>query len=69
MCIRDSAFTADRGIYRFEIPTHRVEKVASLEGIDVAGILGPHGLSLAPDNSPIILRDLGVQEIYAFDLK
>ena len=62
------AFTEDRGIYRVAIPSGRVEKVASLLGIDVAGLLGPYGLSLAPDDSPIVLRDLSVQELFAVDL-
>ena len=62
------AFTEERGIYRFDIRTRRAEKVASLQDIDVAGILGPYGLSLAPGDSPLILRDLSIQEIYAFDL-
>jgi DNA-binding winged helix-turn-helix (wHTH) protein/Tol biopolymer transport system component len=62
------AFTAERGIYRVAIPSGRVEKVASLLGIDVAGLLGPYGLSLAPDGSPIVLRDLSVQEIFTVDL-
>ncbi|MCW5979977.1 MAG: winged helix-turn-helix domain-containing protein [Bryobacteraceae bacterium] len=63
------AFTDERGIYRFDVRTQQVEKVASLHGIDVAGALGPYGLSLAPDDSPVVLRDLSIQEIYAFDLR
>lgn len=62
------AFTEDRGIYRVAIPSGGVEKVASLLGIDVAGLLGPYGLSLAPDDSPIILRDLSIQEIFTVHL-
>jgi Tol biopolymer transport system component/DNA-binding winged helix-turn-helix (wHTH) protein len=63
------AYTEERGIYRVQIGSRRVEKVASLLGIDVAGLLGPYGLSLAPDDSPIILRDLGINEIFALDLE
>lgn len=62
-------FTEERGIYRAEVGTRKLEKVASLRGIDVAGILGPYGLSLGPDDSPIILRDISIQEIYAVHLK
>jgi Tol biopolymer transport system component len=63
------AYTENRGVYRIDIRTRQIEKVASLQGIDVAGLLGPYGLSLGPDNAPIILRDLSIQEIYAFDLR
>jgi hypothetical protein len=45
-----------------------LEKTASLQNIDIAGALGPFGLSMTPNNDPVILRDISIQEIYALDL-
>ncbi len=63
------AFTEERGIYRVRLADRRLEKVASLKNIDVAGTLGPFGLSMAANDDPVILRDRSVQEIYALDIE
>jgi hypothetical protein len=44
----------------------RVEKVASLKGFPGAGTYGVW-VGLAPDDSPLVLRDTGTQEIYTLD--
>ena len=55
--------------YRVSIRDHKVEQLAS---IDIAKGLGegPFGpwVGLAPDGSPLFMRDLSLQEIYALDL-
>ena len=48
----------------------RIESVASLKGVVrpvVAG--GALWSGLAPDDSPLIMRDAGIREIYALELE
>jgi Tol biopolymer transport system component/DNA-binding winged helix-turn-helix (wHTH) protein len=55
-------------LYRISITDRRLEHVASVEVPE--GTIGVFGLwlSLAPDGSPILLRDQSIQEIYALDI-
>jgi hypothetical protein len=52
------------GTFRLRISDHKLEQVASLKDIR----LGPPWMGLAPDDSPLLLRDTGTQEIYALDV-
>lgn len=57
---------ADVGIFRVRISDGKVELAAAYHGMRVAD----HTWSgLAPDDSPIVLRDVGIQEIYALSVK
>jgi len=53
--------------YRVRVSDRKVEKVASLAGITLAP--GPFGVwtGLAPDDSPMLLLDTSIDEIYAVD--
>jgi Tol biopolymer transport system component/predicted Ser/Thr protein kinase len=55
-----------KGVYRVGIRDHKVERVASLEESRFTGNGGPY-LGLAPDDSPLVLRDTSIEEIYALD--
>jgi Tol biopolymer transport system component/predicted Ser/Thr protein kinase len=55
----------DRAFYRVRISDHKLERLVSLKGLRLTGALGWTGL--AQDDSPLVLRDVGTQEIYAFD--
>jgi eukaryotic-like serine/threonine-protein kinase len=55
----------DRAFYRLRINDHKLERLVGLRGMRLTGALGWTGL--APDDSPLVLRDIGTQEIYAFD--
>jgi hypothetical protein len=50
-------------------PVWEKEQVASLRGMRLAPVLGGLLVGLAPDDSPLVLRDVGSQEIYALDLE
>ena len=54
-------------IFRVRIIDHKLERMVSLESLRLA--TGAFGLwsGLAPDNSPLVVRDVGTQEIYALD--
>jgi Tol biopolymer transport system component len=55
----------DRAFYRVRISDHVLQRLVSLKGLRLTGALQWTGL--APDDSPLVLRDVGTQEIYAFD--
>jgi Tol biopolymer transport system component/DNA-binding winged helix-turn-helix (wHTH) protein len=63
------SFGRDPALYRVRIRDHKLEKIVSLKGdrstIGVAGTW----CGLAPDDSPLVLRDVGTQEIYSLDLQ
>jgi eukaryotic-like serine/threonine-protein kinase len=63
------SFGNDTALYRVRISDHKLEKIVSLKGIRLPiGIAGTW-CGLAADDSPLILRDVGSQEIYALDLQ
>jgi Tol biopolymer transport system component len=59
----------DLALYRVRVSDHKLEKIVSLKGIRLT--IGDMGAwcGLAPDDSPLVLRDVGTQEIYALDLQ
>jgi Tol biopolymer transport system component len=56
-------------LYRVRVADHSLEKVASLAGIRLAPTNGGSLTGLAPDDSPLVVRNVGSQEIYALDLE
>jgi hypothetical protein len=63
------SYGTDAALYRVRIGDHKVEKIAELKEIRLAiGAIGTW-CGLAPDGSPLVLRDVGTQEIYALDLQ
>jgi Tol biopolymer transport system component len=54
------------GVMRVRVPDGKPEQVVSLTGFQQTGYFG-FWLGLAPDDSPLLLRDTGTQEIYALD--
>ena len=58
----------DPAIYRVRIADHKLERIVSLKGFHRAmGSWGRPWSGLAPDDSPLILRNTGSQEVYALD--
>ncbi len=53
-------------VMRVRLSDHKVERIADLKGFRQAGYFSIW-LGLAPDDSPLLLRDTGTQEIYALD--
>src|SRR5262249_12766646 len=62
----DAGSGEQAGFYRVRISDHRVERIANLKDIRRTGTFSWGGL--APDDSPLLLRDTGTQEIYALDV-
>lgn len=59
---------ATRAIYRVQIADGKVERIATLESTDGGASLA-WGSGLAPDDSPLVTRDLGFTEIYALNMQ
>ncbi|MDQ2843648.1 MAG: serine/threonine-protein kinase, partial [Acidobacteriota bacterium] len=58
---------AEHAVLRVGVGDHRVEEVVSLQNMKRAGVNGSFWFGLAPEDSPVVLRDTGTQEIYALD--
>jgi eukaryotic-like serine/threonine-protein kinase len=65
----DTMVEKEPAIYRVRVADRKLEKVASLKDLPrrAWGSLGAW-TGLAPDDSPLALRDASTQEIYAFDV-
>jgi len=63
----DTTLNDDPAFFRVRISDHRLERLFSLKGL--RRYWGPFGqwTGLAPDDSPLLVRDTGSQEIYALD--
>jgi len=55
-----------RSVMRVRIRDRKLERVADLKNFRQAGFFG-YWLGLAPDDSPLLLRDTGTQEMYSLD--
>jgi serine/threonine protein kinase/Tol biopolymer transport system component len=65
----DTPGETDPAFYRVRMSDRKLERVVSLKNVRRAwGQLGPWA-GLAPDASPLLLRDIGTQEIYALDVE
>jgi eukaryotic-like serine/threonine-protein kinase len=53
-------------VMRVRISDHKVERAADLKNFRQAGFYSVW-LGMAPDDSPLLLRDTGTQEVYALD--
>ncbi len=64
------SFSDQISFYRIQISTGKVERVVNVQdhrGM-VSGVFGAWA-GLTPDDSPLFLRDVGFQEVYALELK
>lgn len=52
-------------VMRMRVSDQRTESVASLAGVRQTGLLASVAFTLDPEESPVILRDIGIQEIYS----
>ena len=63
----DTTLVEDANFFRIRISDHKLEKLVSLKGMrQYWGDFGSW-TGLAPDDSPMLVRDAGSQEIYALD--
>lgn len=55
-------------VYRVRVKTRELERYASLQGIRRTGFFG-WSLNLAPDDTPVLLREEGIHEVYSLDVR
>ena len=60
-------FGRDSSLSGVRVADHRLEELASLKDFRLTGWAGATWTGLALDDSPLMLRDIGTQEIYALD--
>jgi Tol biopolymer transport system component len=60
-------FTDPPGIGRVRVSDRRVEQLVNLKGHDQLWTLDTW-LGLTPDDAPLLLRDVSIEEVYALDL-
>ena len=64
----DSTAEGEPAFYRVQIKDHKLERVASLKDVKRPPSGGPTSWTgLAPDDSPLALRDISTYEIYALE--
>jgi Tol biopolymer transport system component len=56
-------------LMRMRLGDQRIESVASLAGVRETGMLAAVAFTLDPAESPVILRDVGIQELYSLEWK
>jgi Tol biopolymer transport system component/tRNA A-37 threonylcarbamoyl transferase component Bud32 len=63
----DNGYSTDQAVYRVRISDHRVEQVASLK--DYRRVVTPWNtwFGLTPQGDPLLMHDVGSQEVYALD--
>jgi Tol biopolymer transport system component len=59
---------SDPAILRIKTPAGSPEEITSLKGVRQTGYRGGFWIGLTPDDSPLVLRDVGTEELYSLDL-
>jgi Tol biopolymer transport system component len=65
----DTSFTADPGFFRVAIPDGQITRVVSLSNVRRFFPQWGEWSGLGPDGSPVVVRDISSQELYALDWK
>jgi hypothetical protein len=60
---------SDPSVMRLRLSDRQLEPWASLKALRCANSLLGAWMGLAPDDSPLVLRDIGTQDIYALEWK
>ncbi len=58
---------AQHAVMRVGVNDCKIEEITSLQNVKRTGVNGSFWFGLTPDDSPLVLRDIGTQEIYALD--
>jgi len=66
----DTSLTSDPAFFRLGIPDGQITRIVSLKSVRrFFPSLSGEWSGLAPDGSPVVVRDISTQEIYALDWK
>ncbi len=61
--------STDPGIYRVPVTGGKAEKVVDMKGFRGTGSMAVGWSDLDPDDTPLLLRDVGTYDIYALALE
>ncbi len=65
----DTGFSRELAIYRVAVVGGKIERVADLQNFRRVVEPWVSWMGLAPDSSPLLMHDVGSQEVYALDLE
>ncbi|HXP15794.1 MAG TPA: hypothetical protein VN868_01750, partial [Terriglobales bacterium] len=65
----DTGYSAEPAINRVRLADRKVERVASFKGLRRVITPWVSWSGLTPDGSPLLMRDIGTQEVYALDFE
>jgi serine/threonine protein kinase len=63
----DGSLDSEEGYFRVRIADGKLERIFSLKGFQAVGGAFGNWTGIAPDESPLLVRDASIQEIYALD--
>jgi hypothetical protein len=63
----DGILENQEGYFRLQVSDRKLERILSLKGFQAGGGAFGNWSGLAPDESPLFVRDASIQEIYALD--
>jgi eukaryotic-like serine/threonine-protein kinase len=63
----NGAVDNQEGYYRVQISDHKLERLFSMKGFQAAGGAFGNWSGIAPDETPLLVRDASIQEIYVLD--
>ena len=64
----DGILDDQESYFRVQVSDRELERLFSLKGFQAAGGAFGNWTGLAPDGTPLLVRDASVQEIYALDV-
>jgi len=65
----DGILDNQEGYFRVQISSGKLERLFNLKGFQAAGGAFGNWSGLAPDETPLLVRDASIQEIYALDVE
>jgi len=63
----DGILDNQEGYFRVQVTDHKLERIFSMKGFQAAGGAFGNWSGIAPDGTPLLVRDASIQEIYALD--
>lgn len=64
----DNGFNPDQAVFRVQVSDRKIDQVANLKDFRRVVIPWNTWFGLTPEGSPLVMRDIGTQEVYALDL-
>jgi Tol biopolymer transport system component len=65
----DTGLSEDPAVYRVRVADRKLERMADLKGLRRLVFAWTPWSGVTPDGSPLLLRDISSQEVYALDFE